>query len=116
MLRDLLVATPPLALIVGGVGLVVLVGRDRSDANEHDVSDYRPPVDEPVPAVRGRVPAAWPIIDRKPMPARRAARRRRQELVESIVPTLSDAAVRGIADEWLRELGDEARARLELAR
>ncbi|MEU4781069.1 hypothetical protein [Micromonospora sp. NPDC023633] len=113
MLSDLATAWPMLTLIGLGAGAVAYAGRDTGD---HDLSDYHAPAAQPAPPIVGRVPGAWAAVDRKPMPPRRAARRRRAELVESIVPTLSDAAVRGIAAEWLRELGEQARAGLAAAR
>ena len=112
---DLAAAVPSLSLIALGVGLVAWKGRDQhTDANQHDLSDYFEQAPERSwDAVNARLNLAdWPALDRKPMPGRRAARRQREALVESIVPTLPDAAIRGIADEWLRELGEQAQAAL----
>lgn len=113
---DLAAAVPSLSLIALGVGLVAWKGRDQhtADADQHDLSDYFEQAPERSwDAVNARLNLAdWPALDRKPMPGRRAARRQREALVESIVPTLPDAAIRGIADEWLRELGEQAQAAL----
>lgn len=114
VLSDLLAAAGGLSVIGGGVGLVALFGRDRT-AEVHDLSDYHAPAAAVLPGSR----AAWPLIDRKPMPARRGVAPDqtavdgrtpplcRELLVAMAVPTLPDAAVRGIADEWLREIAAE---------
>lgn len=119
---DLLIPAGCLSLIGGSVGLVALAGRNR-DADVHDLSDYREPDPADAPWAETSVKdddviwnksgtwPAWPPVDRKSMPPRRALRRRRRaELVESIVPTRTDDEVRDIADRFLREIRDEALA------
>jgi len=136
MLSDLMTAGAGLAVLGAGVALIYIGGRDRNDANEHDLSDYHAPVPAAAPVPARAV--AWPMLNTqtaRPMhlgsrlvvtpldvlppapPGMDAGSPMwRRLVVEQVVPTLSDAAVRGIADEWLRDLGDEARAQLAATR
>ncbi|WFE41916.1 hypothetical protein [Micromonospora sp. WMMD998] len=123
---DMNAALAGLGAIALGLGGLLLVGRDRA-ADQHDVSDYHAP--EPV-AVKLTVDAGpfvdavrrdWPLldVDTQPDPLTLVVPvdcgvtppLARQALIDWAVPTLSDAAVRGIADEWLREIAYEQRAK-----
>lgn len=137
---DLNAALAGLGVMALGLGGLFVYGRDRArTADEHDVSDYQETVDaaEEKGWHRGfdaarRYPAPgrrdWSLADVDTRPAGRRLRPgallaladpvdsavtpplARRLLIEQAVPTLSDAAVRGIADEWLREIADEQRA------
>lgn len=120
MLRDLMDAAPGLALIGLAVAGVALGGRDPR-ADEHDVSDYRP---ELAPVRR-----AWPLLDvdepaalerqEQPVlvePAPVAWQPPVAELVVALVVRRYGDSPADIAGRWLRQLGDEARAGLAVAR
>ncbi|MBQ1061306.1 hypothetical protein [Micromonospora sp. C41] len=129
---DLSAALAGLGAIALGLGGLFAFGRDRT-ADQHDVSDYLSDAPAPAPVVDrpGLAPARrdWPLVDVDSRPAGRRSLRpgallaladpadsavtpllARRLLVEQAVPSLSDAAVRGIADEWLREIAEEQRA------
>ncbi|MCT2280596.1 hypothetical protein M3G91_23555 [Micromonospora chalcea] len=127
---DLSAALAGLGFIAVGLGGLFAFGRDRT-ADEHDVSDYHAPAPAPVVDRPGLAPArrAWPLVDVDSRPGGRRSLRpgallaladpvesavtpplARRLLVEQAVPSLSDAAVRGVADEWLREIAVEQRA------
>lgn len=124
---DLNAALAGLGAIALGLGGLLIVGRDRT-ADEHDVSDYHAPTLAPSTDRPGLAAARrnWPLVDVDTQTSARRSLRpgallaladpvesavtpplARRLLVEQAVPTLSEAAVAGIADEWLREIAVE---------
>ncbi|WP_431976137.1 hypothetical protein [Micromonospora haikouensis] len=126
LMIDLTPAVPGLAVIAGGVALVLVCGRD-ADANQHDLSDYHPDaVDAPGLHESRRT---WPLVDRQTMPQRPAGAHRTAEtcdgptwtppvadLVVALVASRYGASAQDIAARWLAELGEQARARLAVTR
>ncbi|MFI2663691.1 hypothetical protein [Micromonospora carbonacea] len=118
---DLTPAVPGLAVIAGGVALVLVCGRD-ADANQHDVSDYHPAPAGSLAESR----RAWPLVDRKPMPQRPPGQHRSAEcptweppvadMVVALVASRYGSSPQDIAARWLRELGEQARAQLAVSR
>ncbi|MFI7072088.1 hypothetical protein [Micromonospora sediminicola] len=115
MLTNLTEALAGLGAIALGLGGLLYAGRDRT-ADQHDVSDFRPParrdwssadVDSRQVGRRLRPAALLALTD--PMDSAVTPPLARRLLIDHAVPTLSDAAVRGIADEWLREIAAEQR-------
>ena len=128
----------PLALIAGGVGFVIAFGRDPK-ADEHDLSDYFEPTptaaqmarrrlapneDEQLDVIWNRADtrSAWPLVDRKPMPARPAGAHAAPvdltdvpwtppyaELTVAAVVRRHGDSPADIADRWLREIAAEQR-------
>lgn len=133
--HDVGAALMALTPIGAAVGLVAAFGRDQHDdpRDQHDVSDYRP-TGRP-----GLAPARrhWPLVDVDQAQAER--RRLRHRASEILPPAPADPAVHltlyaeqvvtellrsrygtssapVIADRWLREIGQQARGELVVAR
>ncbi|MEU4590036.1 hypothetical protein [Micromonospora aurantiaca (nom. illeg.)] len=127
---DLPAALAGLGFIALGLGGLFYTGRDRT-ADQHDLSDFHAPEPDPASDRPGLALARrdWPLVDVDTRPAGGRSLDpdvlftmavpadvavtpplARQALIAWAVPTLSDAAVRGIADEWLREIAAEQRA------
>ncbi|MEU5939382.1 hypothetical protein ABZ807_09345 [Micromonospora sp. NPDC047548] len=117
MLNDLLQASLFLLPIGAGVALLVILGRD-DQADVHDLTDYAPggPVIEGEVVVLPASRRTWPVaaVDAPAAIVSGEIPTWRQLVVDRAVPTLSDAAVRGIADEWLREIAAEQRAKVDI--
>lgn len=121
-------ALPSLGLIALGVAGIALFGRDRDDADQQEVADYRPAL---APARRH-----WPLVASATVGQRRLRAHAYADLVLPPIPVdttiglpLYAASVVAeqmreqygttspdvIARLWLRELGAEARAGLAVA-